>query len=60
MKLEGIRLSETSQTKTNILYVEFFFKIKLIETEIGKWLPWAGGEGNGKSLVKGYKLSVIR
>ena len=34
-------------------------KVELTETEEW-WLPGAGGGGNGKMLVKGYKPSVIR
>ena len=34
-------------------------KVNFIDT-VEWWLPWAGGKGNGKMLVEGYKLSVIR
>lgn len=34
-------------------------KVKLIETEIEKWLPEARGCGNRERLVRGYKPSAI-
>ena len=54
MILKGIRLSEINQTQ--IMYDTTYMwnlKIPNSETELGQWMPGAGGGGDRVRLVKG-------
>ena len=60
MNMEGIVLSEISQTeKHEYCMVSLTFGIKK-KVKLEWWLPRVGDGGNGERLVKGYKLLVIR
>ena len=62
MDLQGIMLSERSQTKTNTtcyhLYVNSEKKVKH-QNRIGKWLLGEEGRGNREKLIKEYKFMNI-
>ena len=62
MNLEGITLSEISQTNTNTAWSHLHVESKienLQKQRVEWWLPGAGGDGNGEMYVKGYKFSII-
>ena len=57
MDLEGIRLSEVSQTKEDGLLNVESGNNELVDTE--SRVVVTGGEGDGTTLVEGYKLPLV-
>ena len=57
MDLEGIRLSEVSQTKEDGLLNVESGNNELVDTE--SRVVVTRGEGDGKTLVEGYKLPLV-
>ena len=67
MHLEGINLSETSQTEESKCLMSFICvtqknshsqKIEFSK-RVENGLPWTGGGGNGK-LFNGYRFSILQ
>ena len=57
MDLEGIKLSEVSQTKEDGLLNVESGNNEVVDTE--SRVVVTGDEGDGKTLVKGYKLPLV-
>ena len=61
MNLEGIMLSEISQTAGKILRdTTYKRKVNHRSSELELWSLGTGVRENGEVLVKGYKVSVIQ
>ena len=64
MKLEGITLTEISQTEKDKYYIVITYiwnpnkKFNSEKWRIEWWLPGLGVRGNREMLVKGYKFKV--
>ena len=57
--LEGSMLNK-SEKDYDFTYMWNLEKLNSQKQRVQWWLPWPGGVGNGKMLVKVYKLLVIR
>lgn len=59
--LRSLCLGWNKPDQTNKVWYDIHVELKKIEKQgVEWWLPGCGGEGNGKILVSGYRLSVRR